>query len=97
VYGLISKIITQAGRRDELANILIEGSTELPGCLSYVVATDLAEPDSLWVTEIWNDKASHQASLTLPSVQAAIAQGRPLIAGFGERIETSPLGGFGLK
>ncbi|MCB0228760.1 MAG: antibiotic biosynthesis monooxygenase, partial [Anaerolineae bacterium] len=33
---------------------------------------------------------------SLPSVQAAIARGRPLIAGFGERFETEPLGGHGL-
>jgi hypothetical protein len=30
-------------------------------------------------------------------VQAAIAKGRPLIAGFGERFETVPLGGHGLS
>jgi hypothetical protein len=32
----------------------------------------------------------------LPGVQAAIARGRPLIAGFGERHETRPAGGHGL-
>ena len=30
------------------------------------------------------------------SVQAAIGKGRPLIAGFGERFETEPVGGQGL-
>jgi hypothetical protein len=29
-------------------------------------------------------------------VQAAIARGRPLIAGFSNRVETAPLGGVGL-
>ena len=97
MYGLIGKIIAVSGRRDELANILINGSREMPGCLSYVVAASLEEPDSLWVTEVWDAKTSHQASLTLPSVQTAIGLGRPLIAGFGERVETSPFGDFGLK
>jgi hypothetical protein len=38
----------------------------------------------------------HKASLSLPAVQGAIARGRPLIAGFGERFETNPIGGHGL-
>jgi hypothetical protein len=33
----------------------------------------------------------------LPAVQAAIAKARPLIAGFGERFETTPVGGYGLS
>jgi quinol monooxygenase YgiN len=53
--------------------------------------------DAVWVTEVWENQASHQASLSLPAVQAAITKGRPLIAGFGERFETTPLGGFGLS
>ena len=36
------------------------------------------------------------ASLQLPEVQAAIAKGRPLIAGFDSRAETTVLGGIGL-
>lgn len=54
------------------------------------------EPDALWVTDVWDSRESHEASLTAPSVQAAIAKGRPLIAGFSNRVETVPLGGHGL-
>ena len=36
------------------------------------------------------------ASLELPAVQAAIARGRPLIAGFDSYTETIPVGGAGL-
>ncbi len=68
----------------------------MPGSLSYVVAKDSTDEDAIWVTEVWDTKASHEASLSLPSVQEAIAQGRPLIAGFGERFETVPIGGHGL-
>ena len=42
-------------------------------------------------------KESHDASLSLPSVKDAITRGRPLIAGFGERIVTTPVGGHGLS
>jgi quinol monooxygenase YgiN len=96
MYGLIGKMIAQPGQRDALIAILLEGTASMPGCLSYIVARDDAGADALWVTEVWDTKASHQASLALPSVQAAIARGRPLIAGFGERFETTPVGGQGL-
>ena len=68
----------------------------MPGCLSYVVATDPNDVDALWVTEVWQSQADHAASLRLPAVQEAIAAGKPLIAGFGERFVTTPLGGQGL-
>jgi len=96
MYGLIGKMTAVTGQRDALATVLLEGTGDMPGCLSYVVATDPADPDALWITEVWDDQASHQASLTLPAVKAAITKGRPLIAGFSNRVETQPLGGYGL-
>jgi quinol monooxygenase YgiN len=96
MYGLIGKMTAVAGQRDTLAAILLESTLAMPGCLSYVVATDAADPDALWVTEVWDSRASHQDSLALPAVKAAIARGRPLIAGFSNRVEMIPLGGIGL-
>lgn len=96
MYGLIGKLIAVAGQRDALAAILLESTGAMPGCLSYIIATDPADPEALWVTEVWDSPASHQASLALPAVKTAIAKGRPLIAGFGNRIETVPIGGYGL-
>ncbi len=96
MYGLIARIQATPGQRDALASILVEGATDMPGCLSYVVARHLGDPDSLWVTEVWESQASHEASLSLPSVQEAMAAGRPLIARFSERTVTEPVGGYGL-
>ena len=96
MYGLIGKIKANPGQRDELISILVEGSERMPGCLSYVVAKDTADADAIWITEVWVNQESHQNSLSLPTVQEAIARGRPLIAGFGERFETTPIGGHGL-
>jgi len=95
MYGLIGKMRAQPGQRDALIAILLEGTMAMPGCLSYGIAKDKADPDALWITETWDSQASHKASLSLPAVQAAIAKGRPLIAGFGERFETEPVGGHG--
>lgn len=97
MYGLIGKMLCVEGKRDELAHILMQGTAAMPGCLAYVVANDNLQSNALWITEVWIDQAHHQASLALPEVQAAINQGRPLITGFGERFETSPLGGTGLR
>lgn len=96
MYGLIGKMRAQPGQRDALIAILLEGTAAMPGCLSYGIAKDKLDADALWITETWIDQASHKASLSLPSVQAAIAKGRPLIAGFGERFETEPVGGHGM-
>ncbi len=96
MYGLIGQMKAAPGKRDELAAILSEGTDGMPGCLSYIVAADTADADALWITEVWTDKDSHAASLKLPAVQAAIAKARPIIAGFGHRFETTPVGGMGL-
>jgi quinol monooxygenase YgiN len=96
MYGLIGKMSTMPGQRDALAAILLDGTNAMPGCLSYVVARDPADENALWITEVWDSQESHKASLSLPSVQAAIAKGRPMIAGFSNRVETVPLGGHGL-
>ena len=96
MYGMIGKITAVSGKRDEFIAILLGGVGEMPGCLSYVVAKDVSDADAIWVSEVWDSKASHDASLALPSVKDAIAKGRPLIAGFSNNVVTEPVGGVGL-
>ncbi|MFL5385151.1 MAG: putative quinol monooxygenase [Longimicrobiaceae bacterium] len=99
MYGLIGKMIAVAGQRDALIAILLEsaGLEAMPGCISYIVATDPADANAIWITEVWDSKESHDASLTLPSVRQAITRARPMIAGFGESVVTTPVGGYGLS
>lgn len=97
MYGLIGKILCVEGKRDELAAILLSGISDMPGCISYIIANDNTDINALWVTEVWIDDIHHKASIKLPNVQHAITLGRPLITGFGERFETSVLGGQGLE
>ena len=96
MYGLIGKMTATPGSRDALVGILLEGTTAMPGCLSYVVAHDPDNADAIWITEVWDSEASHKGSLSLPAVQGAIARARPLIAGFSDRVVTAPVGGVGL-
>ena len=96
MYGLIGKMTAIAGKRDDLIAILTESVGSMPGCLSYIVAKDANDASAIWITEAWDSKASHDASLSLPQVRAAIAKAKPLIASFGDGVVTTPIGGHGL-
>jgi quinol monooxygenase YgiN len=96
MYGLIGKMIAGAGQRDALIAVLLEGIHDMPGCLSYVVAKDAADANGIWISEVWDSKASHDASLALPAVRNAIGRAKPLIAGFSDGVTTIPVGGHGL-
>lgn len=95
MYGLIGKMTAAVGKREELIKILLDGVANMPGCISYVVARDLKDADGIWITEVWDGKESHAASLKLPEVKAAIAKGKPLIKSFDVYHETEPVGGYG--
>ena len=47
------------GERDALVAILLQGTGEMPGCLSYVVALDPGNTDAIWITEVWVSQADH--------------------------------------
>ncbi len=91
-YGLIGQLKAAPGKRAELIAILLEASEAMEGNLLYLVAEELADPDAIWVSEAWRTQADHMNSLRPAAVQAAIARARPLIAGFGMRAETRPIG-----
>ncbi|AWC22875.1 Antibiotic biosynthesis monooxygenase [Aminobacter sp. MSH1] len=96
MFGLIGKMRAQPGKRDALLAILLDSTGSMPGCLSYVVAKDPADPDAIWITEVWDDRENHKASLQLPEVRSAITSAMPLIAGFDSSTEVEPVGGVGL-
>lgn len=97
MYGLIGSFKAVPGKRAELVGILLAGVGTLPGCKSYVVGEDPGDADLVWITEVWDTQASHQASLQLPAVREAIAKAMPLIAGFGEHKVFNVVGGHGLR
>ncbi|QUT07036.1 antibiotic biosynthesis monooxygenase [Sphingobium phenoxybenzoativorans] len=93
-FGLIGQMLAKPGKRDELIGYLKEATGAMPGCLSYVVALDTANADAIWITEVWDSRESHAASLKLPAVRAAIEKARPIIAGFPQHFETVPVAGI---
>ncbi|MBP7704611.1 MAG: antibiotic biosynthesis monooxygenase [Caulobacter sp.] len=96
-YGLFGKMTAAPGKRDELLGYLQAGTGRMPGNILYVLSTSEAEPDAIFIYEVWETRQHHADSLKLPAVQAAIAKARPIIAGFGpERFEMTPVGGVGI-
>lgn len=91
MYGLISTITAVSGKRDQLIGFIAGDPSEMPGCISYVVASDAADPDRIWVSEVWEGKEAHAASLELPAVVSNIEKARPMIAGMKIVAETVPV------
>ena len=89
---------TQPGRRDEVAGILTSGADGLraAGCHSYLVGLAATDDVTIWVTEVWESKESHDASLQLPETRAAIAKAMPMLTGEFTGQETEIVGGLGL-
>lgn len=95
MYGLIVKLTAVDGCRDELIALLAASTCGMPGCSSYVISRDAADANLLWVTEVWESQAAHDASLTLRAVQAAIPRIKPLIAQWERIAVTEPVAGNG--
>ena len=93
MWGLIVKITLVPGKRDEMIEILKQSAADMPGCISYVVAKDTADENSIWVTEVWDSQASHDASLSLPAVKDAIPRGKAIVSNFERIAVTAPLWG----
>lgn len=99
-YLLHGKLTAQPGQREALAGILIQASalvSTAQGCKLYVVGLLPEDSDSVYITEIWDSKADHDASLQVPGVRELIMQAMPLLAGKPEKgQEIEIMGGFGV-
>ncbi|HEV7823898.1 MAG TPA: putative quinol monooxygenase [Mycobacteriales bacterium] len=97
-YGYIGSMKTRAGHRDDVVAILLRGVDGLraAGCHLYVVSVSGDEADTIWVTEVWQTKEHHDASLQLPETRAAIGAAMPMLTGEFTSRELSVVGGLGL-
>lgn len=100
-YGLFVKLQAQAGKGKELGEILLKGAKLMEnakGCILYVVSKGTADPDGIYVMEIWESKEDHDNSLKVPGVRELITQAMPILAGKPEGGMTlEVLGGKGLN
>jgi quinol monooxygenase YgiN len=83
VFANAGSLGAAAGKRGELVRHLTRRSDQLRdiGCLLYEVGVNDADPDTVYVVELWESVDAHRASLALPEVQASIADARPLLSG----------------
>lgn len=97
-YGLHGNLKAQDGQGDKLAAILLQASalvSTAKGCHLYLVSKDKQNPDTIWITEVWDSKEDHDNSLHLDGVGALISQAMPLLAGKPEKgLELDVMGGL---
>ncbi|WP_246143373.1 putative quinol monooxygenase [Actinacidiphila oryziradicis] len=89
------------GRGGELAAVLLSVAERLrgfPGCEIYLISQDRADPDTVHVTEVWQDDASAQAALASPPPAdgPTPADVLALLSGPPHRTDLTVLGGVGL-
>ena len=96
------KFTAQPGHGDQLAKLLLAAADALrdtPGCELYVINRSTANSDDIWVTELWLDQKTLDASLeqlrSTEEGQARIAEVTALLAQPPETIDLTPLGGVG--
>lgn len=97
-YGLHGKLKAKEGQGDALAEILVQASAlviHAKGCHLYMVSRDPQEKESVWVTEVWDNKADHDQSLNVEGVRALISKAMPLLDGQPEKgLELEVIGGI---
>ena len=98
-YGLYGKLQAQAGKGQELSEILLKAAKLMEnakGCILYTVNKTADNPDAIYIIEVWDSKEDHDHSLTLPGVRELIMQAMPILDGTPEGITLEVLGGEGL-
>ncbi|MGC4746788.1 putative quinol monooxygenase [Micromonospora sp. DT201] len=97
-YGYIGSMKTKPGRRDDVVDILLSGVDGLreAGCDLYVVSVSDTDDVTIWVSEVWQSKEKHDASLQLPETKAAIGKAMPMLTGEFTSQEVTVRGGLGL-
>ena len=97
-FGMQVEMTANNGKGKELAEIMLQASkvvSDLKGCEIYIVQVSTSQEDVVLITEVWQTKEDHQASLMSPEVRELIGKARPLISGMVHHT-AQPLGGKGL-
>ncbi len=91
---MIGRIEATPGNRDELARALVMDVGDMPGCITYMVAVDPADPNGIWIAEAWQSDEAHKAWLQSDATQALVSTIRLLMVGYDQRHELIPIGGL---
>ncbi len=83
-YGLHGKLTAKNGNGDDLARLLMQAAEIMQtasGCHLYLVSRDPDNPSDVYVTEAWDSKEEHEASLAMEGVPDLISRAMPLLEG----------------
>ena len=65
MFSVYGRMIALPGRRDELIAVLRDGfraGGDDSGLLTFTINTAFDDPDTIWLTQLWIDKAAHDAT-----------------------------------
>ncbi|WP_268206755.1 putative quinol monooxygenase [Streptomyces shenzhenensis] len=101
MIGRLMTMTAQPGKGGELAAVLLEVAERLrgfPGCAIYLISQDAADPDTVRVTEVWQDETSARAALATPprADGPSPADVLALLSSPPHRTDLTVLGGVGL-
>ena len=93
---MYAKFTARPGERAALVSELLTAARLVgpaPGLVVWLVNESMTDADVVWVTEVWDSKADHDASLSLPGVHEQIARTVPMLARTPEQVILTPIGG----
>jgi quinol monooxygenase YgiN len=93
------KFTARPGEGDRLVELLLAaagGTAEAPGCELWLVHREDADPDVVWVTEVWAGREQCDAALADPRAREGIPAVLRLLREPPQMIATTPAGGVGL-
>jgi quinol monooxygenase YgiN/mannose-6-phosphate isomerase-like protein (cupin superfamily) len=94
-----AKATAKPGQGEPLARVMLEVAEsleEVPGCELYLINRSTADPDVVWVTEVWQSQEQLDAALESEGARARIPEVLALVEDGGfERVDLEPLGGVG--
>jgi quinol monooxygenase YgiN len=82
-FASIGTMGVKPGQRDAVIDILVRSNPALKeiGCLVYEVGGRDDDPNTVYVTEVWESQEAHEKSLDLESVTQAIGEAMPHLTG----------------
>lgn len=83
MFSVFGRMTALPGRRDELIMVLLDGFRAgggESGLLAYGINTALDDADTIWLTQLWIDKDTHDATTRSEPVAAASRRLAALLA-----------------
>ena len=77
MFGVCGRMTVQPGGRGEVVDLIreaVRAGGDASGLIAYSIIESLEEPDTIWVMELWTDKASHDTTTRSEAVRKVTQQ-----------------------